>query len=373
MGPYIEPIRISLITFPLFAFLLAIPFAIYNYKKYGFVNKWRTFVLFSLILYLLTAYYLVILPLPQTRDIKSIQRPGTVHYNLRPFQFIREIVKETRVDWTNPKTYKLLLRERAFLQAAFNLLLVLPFGVYLRYYFKKGLKETLFYSFLLSSFFELTQLSGLYGIYNAPYRLFDVDDLFLNTLGGGLGYFIAPVFEFFFPKMDELDQKYRDRGISVGYIRRFIGFFIDTRLVGILSRLVFNKEMSFLVFLGYFTVFQLITKGKTLGYYLTNIRLRGEGDRLGIREILKRNIAIYISFYGARGLYNLFNKIVAYANISSKQANFYQGILFFITAGITIFIFINMLYSMIKKDRFFYEKYSKTYLAIDSGKDRKGS
>lgn len=47
------------------------------------------------------------------------------------------------------------------------------------------------FSFLLSLFFELTQLSGLYGIYPRPYRLFDVDDLMLNTLGGTIGFLIS--------------------------------------------------------------------------------------------------------------------------------------------------------------------------------------
>ncbi len=36
-------------------------------------------------------------------------------------------------------------------------LLVLPFGVYLRYYFKCSFLKTVLASFLLSLFFELTQ------------------------------------------------------------------------------------------------------------------------------------------------------------------------------------------------------------------------
>ena len=46
------------------------------------------------------------------------------------------------------------------------------------------------YTFLLSLFFELTQLTGLNFIYPRQYRLFDVDNLMINTLGGILGYFI---------------------------------------------------------------------------------------------------------------------------------------------------------------------------------------
>ena len=78
-------------------------------------------------------------------------------------------------------------------QVFYNILLTLPFGIYLRYYFNCSFKKTFFCTFLLTLFFELTQLSGLYGIYPRPYRLFDVDDLFLNTLGGIIGYAITLV------------------------------------------------------------------------------------------------------------------------------------------------------------------------------------
>lgn len=64
----------------------------------------------------------------------------------------------------------------------------MPFGVYLRYYFKQDLKRTILFSFLLSLFYELTQLSALYGIYSGPYRLADVEDLICNTMGGAVGW-----------------------------------------------------------------------------------------------------------------------------------------------------------------------------------------
>ena len=55
--------------------------------------------------------------------------------------------------------------------------------------------------FLFSIFVEVTQLTGIYGIYKYPYRLFDVDDLMLNTLGGVIGFYIEPVFEYVLPSI----------------------------------------------------------------------------------------------------------------------------------------------------------------------------
>ena len=69
--------------------------------------------------------------------------------------------------------------------------MTVPFGIYMRYYFQCDLRKTIMLSFVLSLFFELTQLSGLYFIYPGSYRLFDVDDLLLNTLGGLVGYALA--------------------------------------------------------------------------------------------------------------------------------------------------------------------------------------
>ncbi|MBM9833979.1 VanZ family protein, partial [Enterococcus faecalis] len=91
-------------------------------------------------------------------------------------------------------TYLPAMKQGVFLEPLFNLLLTLPFGVYLRYYFKCSFLKTLVITFCLTLFFELTQLTGLYFIYPRPYRLFDVNDLFVNTVGGLVGWTIAPLF-----------------------------------------------------------------------------------------------------------------------------------------------------------------------------------
>lgn len=206
MTAYLFPVKTAFILFPFLAMFLLIPFLIFNYRKYGYLNKWRSFILYSLLLYLLNAYFLVILPLPQTFDTCSLQPANTQHMQLAPFYFIQEISSHTSAVLTKPATYFYLLKESAFLQVAFNVLLTVPFGIYLRYYFRRSFLQTICISFFLSLFFELTQVTGLYGIYNCAYRLFDIDDLFLNTLGGVIGFIIAPIFTYFLPKTNELDS-----------------------------------------------------------------------------------------------------------------------------------------------------------------------
>ena len=102
--------------------------------------------------------------------------------------------------------------------------MTIPFGMYLKYYFKCNLKKTILFSFLLSLFFELTQLTGLYFIYPKAYRLFDVDDLLMNTLGGIVGYSLLNLINKFLPTREEIDKKAIEEGKNVSGLRRIILF-----------------------------------------------------------------------------------------------------------------------------------------------------
>ena len=105
------------------------------------------------------------------------------------------------------------------------------------------MKHTIIASFCLSLFFELTQLSGLYFIYPRPYRLFDVDDLMLNTLGGLTGYYLTPIIAKILPNRDRMDQTSSQRALSVSWLRRFVAWMIDYGLV--------VNLLSFLLALGF--------------------------------------------------------------------------------------------------------------------------
>jgi glycopeptide antibiotics resistance protein len=54
-----------------------------------------------------------------------------------------------------------------------------------------GIRRSVLLAFGLSLAAELSQLTGLWGLYPCSYRKFDVDDLLLNTSGGALGAGLA--------------------------------------------------------------------------------------------------------------------------------------------------------------------------------------
>ena len=199
METYKISIEVALLVFPFVAFLLTIPFLIHEYQKYGAIPLFKSIIFYSLILYLIAAYFMVILPLPSKAFVSKLP---SIPLQLHPFNFINDI----RLTSFKIKTLKDLLNflnKPTVYTILFNFLLTMPFGFYLRYFFKKKWYQTIIYSFFLSLFFELTQLTGLYGYYPKAYRLFDVDDLIINTTGGLLGHIFSPLLMLFLPKREE--------------------------------------------------------------------------------------------------------------------------------------------------------------------------
>ncbi|QXE18587.1 VanZ family protein [Clostridium sp. 001] len=360
MSEYIIPIKIAVITFPIFAALFTLPFLIYQYRKHGYINYYRAFLLYLFLLYLITAYYLIILPLPKTRDVLSLQKPGTKHIQLVPLKFVVDILSETKVQLIKPSTYFHLFKERAFLQAVFNGVLLLPLGIYLSYYFKNNIKKTILISFCVSLFFELTQLSGLYGFYNAPYRIFDVDDLMLNTLGGYLGYMIAPVFMKLLPNVSKLDENVKLEHITVGFVRRFLAFAFDWCIFIILSIITRGYLKIYIFVFLYFILITYFTNGKTFGKWILRIKVTGRDEKLKFKEVLIRYGVLYYVFFG--GNYIIFSKNALSHSIGGGYFNYILMILVFL---LNLAVIRNITVHFFSKDKkLFHDKISSTRLTV---------
>lgn len=293
---YFNIIKVAILTFPLLAFLMTLPYMLHQYHKYGSVYYLRAGIFYSFVLYLLVAYFLVILPLP---TISSVEKLTTPRVQLVPFHFIIDFFNNSPLILNNPKTYLSALMHPSSYIVLYNILLTVPFGVYLCYYFKKDWKQTTFQAFLLSLFFELTQLSGLYFIYPRGYRLFDVDDLILNTLGGLIGYALGKLLTKFLPSRDKIEEDSYRLGQRVSFLKRMMMHTMDFILFMIFSILIIPKVKYFGVcFLIYFVILPLLFKGKTLGGMFFHLKIVTEDEenikflRLLSREVLA--IFIYI-------------------------------------------------------------------------------
>ena len=297
MDVYKIPIEYAFVVFPFIAFILTIPFLIHQYRKFGSIPMLKSFCFYSMILYLLCAYFLVMLPLPSIEKVASMTGPTT---QLVPFQFIKDIMVTVSFEITNINDLINVFKHSTMYTILFNIVLTLPFGIYLRYIFKKKWYHSIIYTFLLSLFFELTQLSGLYGIYPRPYRLFDVDDLMINTLGGLIGHILTPLVTFFIPSIDKLDEKGYKKGTKVTLIRRGVSLVIDILFIivfNVLSKiLLFGTGLSeyslLFVLTLYYVLIPPFVSGKTLGKKVIRLKVSSKEKDIKWYQILIRNIIL---------------------------------------------------------------------------------
>ena len=297
MDVYKIPIEYAFIVFPFIAFILTIPFLIHQYRKFGSIPILKSAIFYSMVLYVICAYFLVMLPLPPIEKVASMTGPTS---QLVPFQFIKDIISTTSFNISNFKDFINIFKNSTIYTVLFNVILTLPFGVYLRYFFKKKWYHTIIYTFLLSLFFELTQLSGLYGIYPRPYRLFDIDDLFINTLGGLIGHAITPLFTFFIPTIDEIEEKGYKKGERVTLIRRCVSLTIDILFVIIFSIIAkillyntFLEEYYLLITLiVYYILIPTTSSGKTLGKRFIKLEISGLEEPVRWYQIFVRNVLL---------------------------------------------------------------------------------
>ena len=380
MHTYLETIKQAAISFPAIAVIFTIPYLIYNYKKYGSIMSLRLWIIYSFILYMLITYCLIILPLPSPEKAQALRGH---HMQLNPLNFIFDIIKNTKINLNHPKSFLTIFNNWGFLTTIFNIFMTLPFGFYLRYYFQNNLKQVLIKSLLLSLFFELTQLSGLYFIYQGNYRLFDVDDLITNTLGGLLGFLLAGALIKFLPTRAEIDQKSYDRSQKISLLRRFIAMFFDIVASAIFSFTIgtilikffnFNNAIpiSLLMVVLFLSLIATITDGRTPGFFMTNIKI------IISKEVKQKNsfnrflhyfirFAVFILQYIlAPYLILLFIHFLIDQEIITGDAIAIIVISF--TLIYLLYLFISSIIVAIKKP-LFYERLSKTSL-INTTKEK---
>ena len=301
----------------------------------------------------MTAYFLVILPVPDARE-NCAELINTVYAQLKPFQFMNDIQRETGIIWSSPSSWIVLLRARSFYQVIFNVFLLLPLGVYLRYYFNERSKwyYALITGFILSLFFEVTQRTALFGYFECPYRLFDVDDLIMNTFGATLGFFIAPMILFFLPSkhaIREKDISYQlknQASYGIQLVEVLIHILVSHFIAGMFAKNEMLPLAEVIVFSAVFFVLTVIipalSKGRTLGGQV--LRIKQASTRL--TGLLKRYLII-ISPYLLGGI--------------SNTLTLYRGddiLIILLGLGLTLLsfiiwlgIFIYVIWKWIKKER----------------------
>lgn len=119
MELYADIIKEALLFFPVLAFFVTIPYIIHNYRKFGSVLSLRILIVYSFVLYLLCAYFLVILPLPSRQEAALLTGP---RLQLIPFHFAADIIKEA-----GSGGILSYINNPALFQMLFNVAMTIPF------------------------------------------------------------------------------------------------------------------------------------------------------------------------------------------------------------------------------------------------------
>ena len=193
----------------------------------------------------------------------------------------------------------------AVAQLLLNVLLFVPLGFFIRVLGGRGVVTALVVGAALSGFIELTQLTGVWGLYPCAYRVFDVDDLLTNTLGAVLGSLLAlavPRRLRGSPRLPDADEP---RPVTRG--RRLLGMVCDALAALLLSLAVIVVVQVSLYLLGAGAAVQdgsaasfvgsvvpivvwlvvTLATGRTIGDHAVELRFAGGPLPVGLARALR--------------------------------------------------------------------------------------
>lgn len=294
-----------------------------------------------------------------------------------PFRFVADTLSGGWFDITRPATYMLIFKQPAFYQAFFNFILLMPLGVYLRYFLthKKLWWKAAIIAFLTTLFYEVTQITGIYGIYNCAYRIFDVDDLLLNTSGAILGFFLAPAVLAMFPSKERIDARanYLLERDEVKSMSVLLAIAIDIFLIDIIRQVFLyftnqNEVTSFIVFsivsFIWMCVVPILWNGRTVGTAIMRFRYDSKlSKKTTISRLIKRYAAFYMAYFTLAVVGVLNNVEVTMASPYYKASVFLAVGSSILTAILMVVLFIHIMLVVFGKGkrRFFFDESSDLY------------
>lgn len=195
----------------LLAVALLVPVAAWQYRRRGRLGPGDLVVLLAAAIYGLALWTYTLLPVP-VDGFTCVDRQTELFATIRAIRPADGGVAT-------------LVRDAAFLQVALNLILFVPLGYFVRRVLRRGVLAATLLGCTVSLTIETTQTTGIWGLYDCAYRLFDVDDLLINTLGATLGSILAILLV----RRDAGRQRTLPTTVSVG--RRWMGMLCDVLFI----------------------------------------------------------------------------------------------------------------------------------------------
>lgn len=215
------PARIGVLLGTGLFLLLLVPVLVIQVRRYGAISPARLLGAAALAVYGTALVAYTLLPLPSGDLAAWCADFGYQGPQLRPLQTVADIRERTA-----GLPLGAAVRDISVLQAVFNVVLFVPWGVLVRRYLGWGLLASACSALAASLVVETVQLTGIFGLIPCSYRLADVDDLLTNTVGGVLGALVAPWVLRWMPGARALAA---GRGVPrpVTVWRRWLGMVVD--------------------------------------------------------------------------------------------------------------------------------------------------
>ncbi|WP_295148219.1 VanZ family protein [Saccharopolyspora sp.] len=186
MSERLLPALIGIVTGIALAVVLFVPYVARQYRRRGQLGAGHLALALAAVVYGVSLVAYVLLPFPQlTPDFCATEGAGGPQWI--PFNFLNDMRKEA----TGTGVLS-VLSNPALTQIALNVGLFVPLGMFVRYLFGRSVLITTAVGFGVSLLIEATQGTGIWFLYPCAYRLFDVDDLIMNTAGALAGAWAAP-------------------------------------------------------------------------------------------------------------------------------------------------------------------------------------
>lgn len=207
---------VAVIVGAFLAVLLLTPVAAVLYRRRGRLGLGSVLVLIAAAVYGVALWTYTLLPLPVSDDFTCV-RPQTTLF----------------ASWDDVRARGTgsvgeLVRNSMFMQVVLNVVLFVPFGYFVRRVLWRGFVVAGVLGLAASLLIETTQYTGVWGIYDCAYRLFDVDDLATNALGAVIGSLLSAGFV-------TKDPVRRPLPTHVTRGRRWTGMALDALVVTILA------------------------------------------------------------------------------------------------------------------------------------------
>ncbi len=214
--------QVAIVLGSLAFLILLVPMTMWQYRRFGAPNLRWLVGGGAASLYLTALVSYTALPLPSREDVFCRR------VSLDPLHLINDLENRAGAG------VMALITSRTFLQISLNIVFFIPWGIGVRGFLRRSVVTTTISGAALSLLIELTQGTGLWYVYTCNYRVADVDDVLMNTLGAFIGAVIAPLIVWWMPRPTTLArQRLQPRRVTL--TRRFMAIVFEAGVLMLIA------------------------------------------------------------------------------------------------------------------------------------------